>query len=108
MFSGKGNVVPACGLCNQSKSGSEWEKWMRGPAKNSPKTRGVRDLEDRIERLAAYTQCYPQLIVELEELVDPGLWNDYWEKLSELHKSLKDAQRIADQIASQIRRGGMA
>jgi hypothetical protein len=104
MFSGKGNVVPACGLCNQSKSGSDWEKWMRGPAKNSPTSRGVKDVDMRVARLSRYVQRYPQTRVLLDELVDPGLWNTYWNKLEEIHRSLKDAQELANDIATQIRR----
>lgn len=105
MFSGKGNVVPACGLCNQSKSGSDWESWMRGPAKRSPTSRGVHNLDERIERLARYTQLYRRPGVQLEKLVEADLWRAYWEKLDELHKSLKEAQMIADAIAGQIRQG---
>ena len=33
------NLVPACGKCNQSKSGAEWRTWMLGPARLSPKSR---------------------------------------------------------------------
>ena len=33
------NLVPACGKCNQSKSGAEWWTWMLGPARLSPKSR---------------------------------------------------------------------
>lgn len=102
-FSGKGNVVPACGRCNQSKSGQDWEKWVRGASKNSPKSRGVKDLEQRVDRLARYVEAYPQSAENLEELVDPGLWAVYWSKLGEIHESLRAAQSLADKIAGQIR-----
>ena len=38
------NLVPCCSPCNQSKSGTDWDEWITGPAKKSPKTRGVRGL----------------------------------------------------------------
>lgn len=101
-FSGKGNVVPACGRCNQSKSGQDWERWMRGNSANSPKSRGVKDLEERVARLARYTESYPQSAENLEGLVDPTLWAAYWAKLAELHTSLRAAQTLADEISVQI------
>src|SRR5258708_2164487 len=44
------NLVPSCGTCNQSKGGHHWEMWMLGTAKNSPRTRGIPDIEERAER----------------------------------------------------------
>ena len=102
-FSGKGNVVPACGRCNQSKSGQDWERWMRGASANSPKSRGVKDLEERVAAITRYAKSYPQSAENLEGLVDPGLWSAYWTKLEELHVSLRTAQSLADEISFQIR-----
>ena len=45
------NIVPSCGPCNQSKSGSDWRSWMTGKAKGSPSTRKISDTAVRIERL---------------------------------------------------------
>lgn len=56
------NLVPSCGTCNQSKGGHHWEKWMLGSAKNSPRTRGVLDVEERAERLRKFEKmgrAYP-------------------------------------------------
>jgi hypothetical protein len=39
---------------NQSKDGHHWEKWMLGSAKNSPRTRGILDVEERAERLRKF------------------------------------------------------
>jgi hypothetical protein len=102
-FSGKGNVVPACGRCNQSKSGQDWERWMRGASTNSPKSRGVRDLEERVALLSRYAESYPKSAENLEAIVDPVLWAAYWAKLADLHDSLRAAQKLADEISSQIR-----
>ncbi|MDL5501997.1 MAG: HNH endonuclease, partial [Candidatus Methanoperedens sp.] len=48
------NLVPACGKCNQSKGNQDWKKWITSSAKLSPKTKGVKDLNDRIKRLEDY------------------------------------------------------
>jgi len=45
------NLVPACGKCNQSKSGRHWREWIEGPAALSPKMRGIQDLKARIKHL---------------------------------------------------------
>ncbi|MDG1250094.1 MAG: HNH endonuclease [Gammaproteobacteria bacterium] len=43
------NLVPACGKCNQSKGNKPWVSWIISTAKLSPRTRGVKDLEQRIK-----------------------------------------------------------
>jgi len=46
------NLVPACGKCNQSKSGADWNVWIRGNARHVPKNGAGQ--EQRIARLEAY------------------------------------------------------
>jgi hypothetical protein len=76
---------------------------MRGASTNSPKSRGVKDLEERVAALTRYAKSYPQAAENLEGLVDPDLWTAYWAKLADLHASLRAAQSLADEISSQIR-----
>lgn len=45
-----GNLVPSCGNCNQSKSGAYWKMWILSDANESPKSRNIVDLEERIQR----------------------------------------------------------
>jgi hypothetical protein len=49
------NLVPACGPCNQSKSGNVWNVWIQSGAPGSPKTRHVADLPERIKRLRRFS-----------------------------------------------------
>jgi hypothetical protein len=43
------NIVPSCGPCNQSKSGSDWRAWMESStAKNSPTRKRIEGTRDRI------------------------------------------------------------
>ena len=76
---------------------------MRGPAKHSPRTRGISDLERRIERLIQYTTLYPQKAEKLEDMVNPDLWQEYWYRLERLHASLREAQSLAEAITVQIK-----
>ena len=95
------NLVPSCGTCNQSKGGHPWEKWMRGTAKNSPRTRSVSDLEDRIERLRKFEAWGGQTPIDegdLRTAVGAERWDAYWERLEEIKRLMFAAQQDADHI----------
>jgi len=97
------NIVPACGTCNQSKGGQDWRVWMMGSAKNSPRSRGVQDLERRkrvIERFEAWGGATR---IDFEMLVDAQDWGDYWRKLSEIEELMKGAEVLAVSIANSLR-----
>jgi len=96
------NVVPACGPCNQSKSGADWLKWMTGPAKGSPKTKKVADLDERIGRLQAFVRWGNVKPLPLEQLAGPQLWKIHWDNLKLIEQRMKDAQVHAAQIRSAI------
>lgn len=96
------NLVPACGPCNQSKSGQAWEAWMKGKAKNSPSSRGVRDVEDRVEKLRLIDSEAQLHKIEIERLVSSDLLQDYWSKLEDIQKRMHSAQLLADQIREHI------
>ncbi len=49
-----GNLVPACGPCNQSKGGQDWRQWMQGNARGSPTTKGVNNIIERINQLERF------------------------------------------------------
>jgi len=53
-----GNMVPACAQCDDSKQGKPFEDWMVSNAKYSPKSRGVKDVSQRIKRIKAYIQHF--------------------------------------------------
>jgi len=43
------NLVPCCGKCNQSKGNNYWKDLITGSAKKSPASRGVTNLDKKIE-----------------------------------------------------------
>ena len=81
------NLVPACGKCNQSKGKTEWKKWMVGPAKLSPTTRGVLGIEDRIARLSSQE-----------------LWNEHLANWNAVRDLLTKSQKLATEIRQAIER----
>ncbi len=99
------NLVPSCGKCNQSKGKSDWKTWMQSNARLSPKSRGVKDLVDRISRLEQYegwANCYP---IQVEGLISPELWDRYYKLQDEILAKMREAQALASEIAKHLRIG---
>ena len=97
------NLVPACGKCNQSKGSTNWREWMLGKARHSPSARAISDISGRIDRLEAFeswSKCVP---LDLEKLVSPHLWTKYYAVQDEIISKLREAQKLALEIASEIR-----
>jgi hypothetical protein len=92
------NLVPSCGKCNQSKGASDWRKWMEGDAKLSPKTRGVHNLESRIQHLAKFEAWRQPRKINFAEVVGSELWDRHrgnWRSVLDL---LKKSQELAKEI----------
>jgi hypothetical protein len=100
-----GNLVPACGKCNQSKGNKRWHVWMRSGAKRSPAQRNFPDLEIRIARLEAYERWKDIKPIDFEKIVDGALWHGYWKEYEQLIEAMKASQRLADALKAQIRQG---
>jgi len=49
-----GNMVPACGRCDDSKQDLPYREWVTSSARYSPKSQGVTDLDVRLARLDSY------------------------------------------------------
>lgn len=92
------NLIPSCGKCNQSKGNKEWETWMRSTARLSPATRGIRDLEARIEKIRAYDQWGRPSKVDFEKIVGSEIWAQHWDNWSRIQGLMKEAQVLAQQI----------
>src|SRR5439155_64703 len=66
-----GNMVPACGRCDDSKQDLPFDEWMRSSAQFSPKSLGVSDLEHRIERIRTYVKRFGYVPIALERRLTP-------------------------------------
>lgn len=98
------NLVPACSKCNQSKSGSAWRKWMLGPAKRSPATRGIPDLDNRVARLEAFEAWREPRVFDFEAGAGVELWARHWENWSQLIALMHECERTAAEIRVAFRR----
>jgi HNH endonuclease len=98
------NLVPACGKCNQSKSGSAWRKWITGLAKRSPATRGVPNLEARIERLERFESWREPVVFDFEKVVGSELWARHWSNWEKLCGLMHECERTAEEVRQAIAR----
>jgi hypothetical protein len=92
------NLVPACGKCNQSKSGHDWRAWMRGKAKLCPRSRQIADLEERIAKLEAFEHWRQPRRVLFEELAGAELWTEHWQNHARLLELMRQCQQTAEKI----------
>lgn len=93
-----GNLVPSCGKCNQSKGNKPWKDWILGPAARSPKTRGITDLAERIQRLEAYERWKPRDPLDFSKVVPAEVWSEHWANWKSVLEELKRSQAVAAKI----------
>lgn len=97
-----GNLVPACGKCNQSKGNKPWRDWMLGSAKHSPTGRGIANVAARVSRLEAYEGWRSPVKVDFEAILGGDVWNEYWRLWEGVNNELRRCQETADSIREQI------
>ncbi|MGU5559867.1 HNH endonuclease [Aeromonas caviae] len=96
------NLVPACGKCNQSKGNKPWHVWITSTAKLSPKSRGVPDLDQRIEKLRKYEAWLEPTKVDFESVVGKKKWEQHWENWESVQNTMRQAQTLATEINQTI------
>lgn len=98
------NLVPACGKCNQSKGNKDWLAWMTSKARLSPKTKGVSDLDERIDLLKTYENWGKPTVIDFEEIVGKEMWKKHWGNWEKVQEMLRESQVLAKQINQLVRR----
>lgn len=96
------NLVPACGPCNQSKGAQPWKDWMLGTARNSPSSRGIADVQKRVETIEGYVKWGNPTPLPLEELAGVKDWAAHWENHQQIVELMKDAQIHAASVRINI------
>ena len=97
-----GNLVPACGKCNQSKGNKVWREWMLGSARLSPASRRIPDLAERVRALSAFEHWRTPEPLDLESLVGRELWQEYWTQRDQLLDQMDSCQRLAEQLRERV------
>jgi hypothetical protein len=96
------NLVPACGKCNQSKGNKNWRVWMLSDAKLSPKSRGISNLDEKIQCLSAYENWRIPTKIDFEKIVGAEKWSSYMKSWTELLESMNEAQNLSSEIKDEI------
>ncbi len=96
------NLVPSCGKCNQSKGNKPWRDWILSNAPLSPKTKGISDLAERIERLENYERWGNPTQLDFEVVVGAELWQQHWRNWEQVQSIMRQAQQVAEQIRSEV------
>lgn len=99
------NLVPACGKCNQSKGNKPWREWMFGPARLSPKTREVPDIDVRAAVLERHESWTRPRKVDFAAIVGEELWEEHWANHHALLQQMRDAEKVVELIRARIATG---
>lgn len=92
------NLVPACGKCNQSKGNKDWRTWMVSDAPLSPKSKGIIDVKERMERLELYENSEVPTKIDFELLVGKEKWEQHWKNWEVVQNTMREAQVLATEI----------
>jgi hypothetical protein len=94
-----GNMVLSCTRCDDSKRDRPYEEWMISDAAGSPKSRGIGDVAERIERIKTYIQHFRYEVRPLEERLSA----DERETLAKIRSDLQNLRDRADALIGDYR-----
>ncbi|NQX82844.1 MAG: HNH endonuclease [Flavobacteriaceae bacterium] len=92
------NLVPACGKCNQSKGNQNWNDWIKGDAKQSPFTREVEGLDQKISYLLEFEKWKTTTNIDFREIIGIEKWDEYENSYNKIILAMKEAQIISSEI----------
>jgi hypothetical protein len=98
------NLAPACGKCNQSKGNKPWREWINSGAARSPRSRGVRDLETRIDHLVEYENWRDVQPLNFASIVGNTEWSQHWENWQRVLDEMRRSQEFAAHLRATIKR----
>ncbi len=94
------NLVPSCGKCNQSKGNQNWKEWMYSNARLSPKSRGIKDIDERAKRLEVFQNSFSKqiLMIDFENVVGKDMWKEHWNNYNMIVDMIDKSQRLSNEI----------
>jgi hypothetical protein len=75
---------------------------MEGNAKGSPRARGIRDIETRVQRIERFEKWGCVRPLNLRELVGDKSWNAYWADLDVIIEKMVEAQAHAARVRALV------
>jgi hypothetical protein len=92
-------MVPACARCDDSKQHLPFEEWMTSDAEHSPKSRGVKDVAQRIARIKEYVGYFPYRVRPLYE----RLSEQERKRFGEIECKLQEVREEVDALITDYR-----
>ena len=71
---------------------------MLSNAKQSPKSRGVKDIDLRMSRLREYENWTQPTKIDFEAIVGKEMWQQHWANWEQVQDTMKQAQILASEI----------
>lgn len=75
---------------------------MLGNAKLSPKTRGIKDVAERVKRLEAYEKWGAVTNMDFESVVGKDIWAKHQENLERVQSLMRESQELASKINGKV------
>ncbi len=75
---------------------------MKGTARLSPKSRGIADIERRVQRLEMYGAWRHPHRVDFEKLVGPELWKQHTQNWRDVLEILRTSQELTARIRAVV------
>lgn len=98
------NLVPSCGKCNQSKRNAPWREWMMSAtAPQSPTSRELPDVAERMLKLEAYEQAFAARQIDFAKVLGQEAWDEYWGMWTAVNEELRKCQDVAECLRNKIR-----
>lgn len=97
------NLVPACGKCNQSKGNKNWFDWIMGNAKQSPFSRKIDNLDEKISCLKEFENWKKTTNIDFKKIVGIEKWNEYENSYEKIISAMKESQIISTEIKEIIK-----
>ena len=92
-----GNMVPSCQTCDDSKQHHQFEKGMTSDNINSPRSKGVKDINERINRIKEYVGHFGYEFQPLKARLNKDEYNKYIDILSRLAEIKEDIDALIEQ-----------
>ncbi len=83
------NLVPCCQTCNASRGNKPWKEWLLyGKSPKAPRTRGVRNLEEKANVIENYIRTMKPQKISIKELLGDEKYNECIKKMEEVIEML--------------------
>ncbi|EIO3971419.1 hypothetical protein D8T55_23090 [Vibrio vulnificus] len=67
-----------------------------------PKTRGVKDISERMSALARYESWQEPTKMDFESIVGTETWNKHWDNWAKVQQLMKESQALAIEINHKV------